>query len=48
MNYILKNLTPTDINSISDTNQSNTKATKKLINGKIIIEKNGKHYTLTG
>ena len=48
MSYILKNLIPTAINGISDTKQPNTKATKKLINGKIIIEKNGKHYTPAG
>lgn len=48
IDYILNNLIPTAINGISDTKRPDTKVTKKLINGKIIIEKNGKHYTLTG
>lgn len=48
LRYILDTIIPTAINGISDTKQPNTKATKKLINGKIIIEKNGKHYTPAG
>lgn len=48
MDYLLNHLIPTAISGISDTDQPTAQVTKRLINGRIIIEKNGKHYTLAG
>ena len=49
MRYLLDTLIPSCIDGISTTEQAEkAKATKKLCNGKIIIEKNGIRYNTVG
>lgn len=46
--YILENFVPTAVSGISDTETANAKTLKKFINGKLVIEKNGKLYNAAG
>ncbi len=48
MKYILENFVPTAISGISDAETANAKTLKKFINGKLVIEKNGKLYNAAG
>ena len=48
MKYILENFVPTAISGISDAETSTAKTLKKFINGKLVIEKNGKLYNAAG
>lgn len=48
MQYVLEKIVPTAISDISNDVKPTDKTVKKIIDGKIIIEKNGKRYNTVG
>ena len=48
MKYLLENIIPTSIAGINDHGGTPMNVVKKLVNGKIVIEKNGKRYNTMG
>ena len=48
MKYLLEQIIPTAINGISNNEQTATETVKKLINGNLVIEKNGKLFNAAG